>query len=151
MAKKNIFSTLPIEAKILAGAAAIGLGYFALKNLFKRNYSKETTTQSQRDADQLKGTLTYPLTYYKQAADTLQAAMFDLGTNEESIYRIFSSLKNSKDLFQLISTFGVRPYYNFGLKQGNYNLGQWFTEELSNSEIGKINSILASKKIDFKF
>jgi hypothetical protein len=151
MSKKNFLSSLPLEAKIIGGAAALGLGYWGLKKLFSRNYSKETTRQSQRDADQLQGNLTYSLTWYKQAADTLTAAMFDAGTNEESIYRIFSSLKNAKDFYQLVSTFGVRPYYTFGLKQGDYNLGQWFTEELSTSEVQKINNILASKKIDFRF
>lgn len=151
MAKKTFISKLPIEAQIIGGAAVLGLGYWGLKTLFTRNYSKETTRQSQRDADQLKGNLTYSQTWYKQAADTLRAAMFDAGTDEETIYRIFSALKNAKDLYTLVSAYGVRPYYSFGWKQGDYNLGQWFTEELSSAEISKINAILASKKIDFKF
>jgi hypothetical protein len=148
---KNYFSSLPIEAKIFGGVAAIGITYFGLKALFSRNYSKETANQSQRDADQLKGNLTYKLTWYKQAADTLKAAMFDAGTDEETIYRIMASLKTEKDLYTLVSSFGVRPYYSFGWKQGDYNLGQWFNEELSSGEISKINSILKARKIDFKF
>lgn len=151
MAQKSYLASLPIEVKLIGGIGIGIAGYFVVKNLLKRNYSKETVTESQREVERQKGNLSYTLTWYKNAADTLRAAMFDAGTDEASIYRVFSQLKNNKDLYQLISAFGVRPYYTFGLKQGDYNLGQWFNEELSDSEINKLNTILKSKKIAFEF
>lgn len=144
-------NVIPTEYKILGGLGLAAALFFGIKSVLQKNPAKDTVRESQREVDKLAGKLTYSMTWYKQAADTLQSAMFDAGTNEDSIFRIFKQLKNGKDLYQLIAAFGVRPYRTFGVKQGDYNLSQWFNEELSSGETDTLNKILKSNKIAFQF
>lgn len=120
----------------------------------KKNSNQDTADQIDTEAEAAESQglpLSYPLSNYFLFADTLQSAMFDLGTNESKIYAIFNKLNNARDLLQLIKSFGLRPYYQFGWNQGNYNLGQWFGEELSITEYNKINQILQDKGINYQF
>lgn len=93
----------------------------------------------------------YTLVSYSNLADNLQAAMVDVGTNEDKIYSVFKKLKTPKDLLLLIKAFGTREYFNFGIRQGNYNLAQWLNIELNESEISEVNSILQKSNINFAF
>lgn len=117
----------------------------------KKNSNIDTSDIINEENENSAFQLSYPLSNYNIMADQLQAAMFDIGTNEDIIYIIFKKLKNPKDLLQLIKSFGIRPYYVFGWNQGNYNLGQWLAEELNISEIEKINSILRASNINYSF
>ena len=134
---------------LMAGALFL---LYKLSNSTQSNKDTSELINEESEAAEAEGiTLSYPLSNYNIWADSLQAAMFDAGTDESVIYNVFNKLKNPRDLLQLIKAFGVRPYYTFGWKQGNYNLGQWFTEELSTSEFDKINAILKSKNINIQF
>lgn len=96
-------------------------------------------------------TLTYPVSWYNAKADSMQQAMFDLGTDEEAIYNVFENCPKLIDVLKIIAVFGNRPYYTFGINYGNLTLSQWFAEELDSSEIDTINSILQGNGINYYF
>lgn len=147
----NFNSLKQYKKPAIIGGSLLLLWYlFRNKNQSNQDTSEQIDTEAE-EAEDSGIKLTYPLSNYNVLADILQAAMFDLGTNESYIYDVFRKLKNPRDLLQLIKAFGIRPYYSFGWKQGDYNLGQWFNEELSSSEVNKINQILASNGITYTF
>lgn len=131
--------------------AAIVVGGLFLLNNFKTKSNKDTNDQVDKELQDSTLSLSYPLSNYSLMADQLQSAMFDAGTDEETIYTIMKKIKNPKDLLQLIKSFGLRTYYQFGWPQGNYNLGQWFQEELNSTEKYKVNQILAGNGINYQF
>lgn len=132
-------------------SAAIAAGALFLYSSFKTKSNKDTADQVDQELNEAGINLTYPLSNYSLMADQLQSAMFDAGTDESTIYAVMAKLKNPKDLLQLIKSFGLRTYYQFGWPQGNYNLGQWFQEELSTGEKDKVNQILAGNGINYQF
>jgi hypothetical protein len=133
-------------------AAAAGAGLFIFYKLFKKQAPEVSTGQTvNTELTQaiLKTPLSYPPGQYKIGADNLKNAMFDVGTDENSIFRIFNLLKNNADFLALVSAFGIRPKYEFGINVGSWNLGQWLQDELSSGELLKINQILVSKGITY--
>lgn len=96
-------------------------------------------------------TLTYPISWYNAKADAMQQAMFDAGTDEDTIYNVFQNCPKLIDVLKIIAVFGNRPYYTFGINYGNLTLSQWFAEELDSSEIDNINSILQNNGINYYF
>lgn len=81
-------------------------------------------------------------------ADKIYAAGFDaFGTDEETIYNVFLSLKNNTDFEKLDKAFGERrAEYTLGSR----SLVQFLRSELNASEIAKVNKILASKNITYR-
>jgi len=75
-------------------------------------------------------------------AGKLHEAMKGWGTDEDAIYEVFTNLSTKGDLLYVIKTFGVR---------GGMTLVQWITAELNSKERTKLNSIIASNNIDYKF
>ncbi len=75
-------------------------------------------------------------------ADKLHAAMAGMGTDEDAIFAVFNSLNTRSDLLQLIKTFGYRD---------GETLQEWLADDLSTSDISHINSILASRNINYIF
>ena len=75
-------------------------------------------------------------------ASTLYSAMKGVGTNETRIYEVFEKMNTRSDVLQLIKTFGVKD---------SMTLNEWFMDDLSAKEINKINQILVSRQIDYKF
>lgn len=126
-------------------------GIYVLREIFKTASNKDTADQVDQELDQSGLSLTYAISNYSLMADQLQSAMFDAGTDEDTIYQVMQKLKNPKDLLQLIKSFGLRTYYQFGWPQGNYNLGQWFQEELTSGEKDKVNQILSANGINYAF
>lgn len=145
---------LPVQIGIPVG------GYFLvvrplLDKLGGNKDSGTTTVAEANDAVQDLAdqgiNLTYGITWYEDRADAMQSAMFDLGTYEDVINSTFENCENLADVMQLIASFGKRPYYYFGIKQGNYTLSQWFSEELDEDDYDDINTILANKGINYYF
>jgi hypothetical protein len=138
---------------------ALGVGaYFLLKQVTapKPPPANQTPQTAQSDADALaqQGVpLSYPLSYYGSAADILESAWgndYD-GTNEAQVYAVFNAANNQRDVLQLIVSFGVRPYCNIIGMCADISLPYWMAEEMTDSEIGQVNSILASKGINYRF
>ena len=99
-------------------------------------------------------TPTFPDSAYQGWANQILAAITDCGTDEDTIYRIFENMKNEADLQKLITAFGVREFKGcfsayFAKEKGS--LSYALNYELSNSELSKVNNILKSKNINYRF
>ena len=79
---------------------------------------------------------------FNSYASALYSAMKGWGTDEEKIYNVFRQMNTRSDVLQLIKVFGV--------KDGD-TLTEWLNDDLSASEIEKINTILATNDINYSF
>lgn len=86
--------------------------------------------------------ISYPLSYYPLWATDLFNAMDGVGTDEDTVFTIFNKMKTIEDVLQLISSFGVKS---------EQTLTQWISDDLGTDDRGTINSILASKSINYQF
>jgi hypothetical protein len=132
---------------IAAGAAALLYYLFYSK---AGNAKTDKTFTAEAEQLQLDTPGTYMTANYLAFADKLESAMFDAGTDEDSIYNVFKKLKNNTDFAKLFAAFGKRAKYNFGWSQGNWNLIQWLQDELSETEQDEINKILAAANITYR-
>lgn len=82
----------------------------------------------------------------RQLANKLYTAfyggLFGWGTDEEAVYDVFNRINNGADLHKLISVYGTRE---------DLTLDQAMVDELNNSELKKVNTILANKGINYQF
>lgn len=92
--------------------------------------------------------LSYPLNQYIALADQLYDAMAYLGTKNNRITATIQRCNNLSDVLQLVKAFGTRNYYPWW---GAKTLPQWFSEELSPSELAALNAILKQKSINYTF
>jgi hypothetical protein len=120
--------------------------FFAVRKFVKtvKDDKYEKDLKDEIEADKL----TYPLNQYVAFADQLHDAMAYLGTKTTMVNSIFTKMNTLSDVLQLIIAFGVRKYYGIW---GEKSLPQWISEELSQNEIEKVNTILKSKNINFSF
>lgn len=143
-------NTIDILYLVLFGVIA----YLLYKTgIFKKltDESKDNLLTIDKDID--KNKLTFPVSQYGLFADSLEAAMFDCGTDEESVYAIFKKLKNDSDFYQLVKSFGRRPYtgdcYPNLLQawtEGD-TLQAWLIKDLEVEERAYVNVILANRNI----
>lgn len=145
------FKKVPVvfQVAIAAGAA------YAVYRIFKAPPPEQITqvkviddVKKRIDAGERS---TYDDSQYNSWADSLAAAMFDVGTNTDTIYAVMKRMKSNLDILKLIAAFGIRPYYWFGWKQGDYNLSQWFSEELNAGNYAMVNSILDANNLTARF
>lgn len=145
---------------------AIGLGIFAIYKLINKvGSSVQDVFGSYKDEEELKENiekeqkvyedsglkLTYPLFQYKSDAEILKSAMAIPGTKEDTIYNVFGKMRNNLDASELIKQFGTHIYAISPINYRYLDLSGWISEELTNSEVEKLNKILASNNITFKF
>jgi len=69
-------------------------------------------------AQKLISTPTYSDAYYLQLADKLYEAFNHVGTNTTEVKNTMALMKKRLDVLKLISAYGVRQTYVFGLKDG---------------------------------
>ncbi|MCQ2959548.1 MAG: hypothetical protein MJ198_05095 [Bacteroidales bacterium] len=91
-----------------------------------------------------KNNLSYGETQYTSFAKKLFAAMDGLFTDEDAIYDVFRKMKNIDDLLMLQVAFSE-------VEDENESLEDWLHDDLSNSEIRVINSILEERQITYSF
>jgi hypothetical protein len=133
----NMLLLLVVVAVLIFG------GYFGIRFIVRKIKEKNTATHKELNESIASGVpLSFSETQYQNMSDTLYAAMNGVGTNEGAIFGVFESVKNISDVLKLIDV--------FGLKKGE-NLGQWLKDDLSTSEIAKINNTLKSKGINYQF
>ena len=114
-----------------------------LKSLWNQlKKSSETKSIEELENSINNNKLSYQLAEYSLMANSLFTAMDGMGTNEQVIYNVFNRLKNIDDLYQLITSFGVKD---------DQTLQQWLISDLSSSELEKVNQILSMKNINFQF
>jgi len=139
---------------IIGGLAVVVL-YFLLFRKKKLLPSAEETalTEETAQAEATTGGPTYPQSQYNTWANQLESAMYDIGTDEDTVFAVFKNLKNDADYLKLVAAFGKRNYtggYAPGMFYGDYDLGQWIREEFNDSDIDRINNILSSKGIKYE-
>ena len=146
-----------ITPEILQTGMILG-GLFLVYRMLRPAGAKEqqqTTTAIKTDIakEENKGIEpTYSESNYKTLADRLYSAMNTSGTDESAIYSVFQQMKTRIDVLKLIEAYGTRQLYVFGVPVGGkQNLSQALSDELSSSEIAKVNQILFTKGINYKF
>jgi len=77
--------------------------------------------------------ITLTQSQFETYADKLYRAMKGWGTNETAIFNTFEAMSTRSDIMQLIKTFGIKD---------SMNLKEWLYDDLSESDISRINSIL---------
>ncbi len=133
--KDKIVNVILIMVIVVLIGFAIWYAYKKLKNIFtdaNKDLKEEISSG---------GKLSFSGSEYSNMADSLHGAMKGLGTNTDTVYSVFYKLNTKADVLQLIVSFGVR---------GGENLSQWMNGEYK-IKVSTINSILASKGIDYTF
>jgi hypothetical protein len=134
---------------IIGAGAALAIIYF----LFFRKKRSEVLEQQALQQEGGSTTPTYPNSQYFAWANKLEQSMFDVGTDEDAIYDVFSKLKNNGDFIKLKQAFGVREYtggFVPGFLSPDLSLDGWLQQELDSSEILQLNNILKNKGIIYR-
>lgn len=91
---------------------------------------------------------------FKEIADKIFIAMDGYGTNTDAIINQFSLLKNNDDVMSLIAAYGIKDIssgkYN-PIPDFNGNLPEALANELSQTQISELNSILVKSGITIRF
>jgi len=150
------------STKVILAIGALGLGY----GIYRYFKPRKTDSEQEEDIVSQEGsgsgagsgnsiktqlTQTYANAMYSVLAEQIWAAAHTnnwSGTQEDAIYDVFKQMKNDIDISKLISAFGARRMY---LSFSNGALKEWINAEMDDSEIAKINSILQSNKISYRF
>jgi hypothetical protein len=176
MAEKTYryYKDLPTWAKgaVIVGGVAI-TGYLLIKiyNSIKANADKRDSLEFSKNAQSELNSLkmrgikpSYSATQYQGFASKLVIALDGCGSDEEAVFGVFENMNNKADVLNLISAFGVRYYqpcaatspiaygrWVIDSKTYGGNLSSWLSYDLTQSELKKINAILTTKGIDYKF
>jgi hypothetical protein len=138
--------------KPLVWLTIIGISAYALYKIGSAIVKKLTLDNANKDiidAQKAGQTASYPSATYSQLADKIYAAvMYTWGTDEQAIYDVFSQMKNNLDIAMLIKAFGKR---RLEFSTQDAELGAHLGNDLDSSEITKINNILSSKGITYRF
>lgn len=136
----------------------VGIGWL-FYDIFIKGKSSEDKRELEQNQEIQQNTQepTYPDSQYYTFADTLESAMENAGTDEESVYRVFRKIKNNKDYLFLQKAFGNRTYSGelFGgltslVDPTEDSLEQWLQKELNSEEIGKVNKILSNNGVKYR-
>jgi hypothetical protein len=150
---KEFIKDIPGWAKGVAIIVVIGIIAFVVYKFYK---DFKPRTQEQKDLEKDQDTFvnqgqkpSFPRSQYKAFADTIQQENLSWDTDEEKIYGIFKQMKNDLDITLLVEAFGERrPQFTVNTGMA---LAPFLNEDLSKSEMQKINNILISKNIKFRF
>lgn len=138
--------------KPLVWLTILGVGAYALYKLGSAIGKKLTLSNADADirsAQKTGETASYSSATYSQLADKIYAAvMYTWGTDEQAIYDAFNLMKNNIDVAMLIKAFGKR---RLEFSTQDAELGAHLSNDLDSTEIAKVNSILSSKGITYRF
>jgi hypothetical protein len=153
-------TNLPAWSKGIIGVLIAGGSAFALFKLYQyfgklkeqEGQKAEADTTAKALADLTKAGKGGSLTKVQvdQLANKLQTAFAGYGTDYDAILNVFVQIKNDFDILSLRQAYGVRK-----ISSGRFNLAsdfegtldQTLIEELSQTDIQKLNMILARKGI----
>lgn len=123
--------------KIIIVIVAMAVVYFAYTFYLQ---SKVTIQQkSEVLALQAQGiTASYNASKYESLANTLETAMKGWGTNEQTVFDVFSDLKNDIDFIELDKAFGIRD---------SVDMKGWLKDDFSTADIKALNNQLNNQSI----
>lgn len=115
--------------------------YFVIKGSIDKAKKNKRNSQaiSQIESEIKPEKLTFSDSEYENMAKTIDNAIGFWTDDEEAIYQVFMKLRTNSDLLKLQTVFGTRS--------SGHELFEAIHRNLSNSEIQKINSILAERNI----
>jgi hypothetical protein len=136
----------------------IGIGWLIYDMFIKKASSDDKKeTEVDKEIKDLEEKQSYPNSQYYSFADSLESAMENATTDEESIYSVFRKIKNNKDFLLLQKSFGTRTYSGelFGgltsyLDPSEDSMEQWLRNELNTEEIQKVNKILSNNGVKYR-
>jgi len=112
---------------------------------------KERTQTLSQAQSQLQVKPTKPDFFWKNAADNIYEAWKTSGTDETTVLRNFALVVNDADALKLFQFYGTRQNYTFGIPYGGLkSLSEAANDELSDSDIRKINEDFARKGIKYR-
>lgn len=164
------YNSQPPVVKIII-AAGLGLSGYAIYRYFKNKADESQANQSAELATTELQNLaakgirpTYSQSQYENFSQQLVEAMNGCGTDEDTIYQVFGSLRNDADVLMLIKQFGVRYYqpcavssplsyaiWQFNDKAYGGGLITWLGYDLDSDNIADINAILQGHGIKYTF
>jgi hypothetical protein len=165
---ERYYERQPAAVKIIAVAGVALLGYSVYRSwkrdqdLRDANKAADLANQElqQLAAQGIRPTLTD--LQFENMSQAIVEAVNGCGTDEGAIFNVFKQLSNGADIRKLIAVFGVRYYrpcaasdpvsYSIWLVNDEAFGGTLVTllyYDLSDSDIGEINSIMRAKGIDF--
>lgn len=170
----NYYKDLPSWAKgvvVVGGLAVVGIAVYSIIRKLKKDSEMRLALQESNYANDELNVLasqgikpTLNNSQIKSMINAIVDAVGGCGTDEQRIYDTFSKLNNEADLKLLIKLWGVQSFEPCPIQSpisyskwlvDNSSIGgsitQILTSELSNSELKKVNSILANKGIKHKF
>jgi len=135
-----------------------GIGILILYLSIRSMFGKSTNNPRDKMDDAIKSVLkpenlSYTTAQYEIFCQRLSTAFVDgWGTDEDAIYEVFQQMKTNSDVLMLIDVYGVRNYPEATLFWGeDWPLIEIIYNELTNSEIAEINSILKTNGITYTF
>lgn len=112
--------------------------------IYSKIYDAISKASKTSEYDVQKSNLTYPNSWYKEAAESMYAAMDGVGTNESRIMGIITQLRNADDWNALVSAYGYRKLHWGFYSSFEGTLPQCLVDELGNSYLDKIRQHLVS-------
>lgn len=88
--------------------------------------------------------MTYPSSWYKEAADSLFGAFNGIGTTVSRVMSIINQLQTADDWNALVSAYGYRQTYIGIFKDFQGTLPQTLVDELGNDDLSKVRQHLKS-------
>ena len=142
---------------MIAGVALVGYTFYRVYR--KRNPTDASAlTQDEKDARAKGQALSYTLSSYQGAADTIFNAWFQRfnplhPVDETIVLSVINKMKNDLDVIQLIRAFGKRrsPVNFLSLLTPNVSLPEWINIGLTEPQIAAINTVMSKKGISYKF
>lgn len=138
--------------KPLVWLTILGIGGYFLYRIGSALADKLNLSNAEKDildAQKAGQTPSYSSATYSQLADKIYSAvMYTWGTDEQAIYDVFDQMKNNLDVAMLIKAFGKR---RLEFSTQDLELGAHLSNDLDSSEISKLNNILSSKGITYRF
>ena len=168
------YKQLPPWSKGVVGVIVIGGSAIAVwavvRGINKRkelNQANQAAVAASSELQALKArgiNPTMDISEFEVLSQKLVQAMNGCGTDTSLVYDVFRAIKNDADIRQLITTFAVRYYqpcaatqpisyirWQFNDQAFGGGLPTFLSYKLSSSDIGKINDILKSNKVNYAF
>jgi len=165
----NYFKELPSWAKgvvVVGGLVVIYSVYRSISNRIKSEAAKKKLLNNKSELKDRKDrgeVSTYSKSQFDGWANSLvqqfsgcdvEFTPFGLSTSGQMLYDIASRLYTDVDFLELVDSYGTRTYDECGWWTGDlkdFTLQESVTSELSDTEIGKINTKLASNGLTYQF
>lgn len=135
--KGQLYTIAVVAVVVIVAVVVFYLNYSKIKD-----WIREKKLEKEIAADIDTSNISISTSMMRQYADRLYTAMKGLGTDEDTIYDVFSNFHSSDEVLQLIKVYGTR---------GNMTLPQWIVDELTTKERKKLNTLLTNNGVTYQF